>query len=486
MSKQRSKATIRKRTQPPARWGRYILAGVLLLTVLVAASTAGQLLVASGSPDMTAVSATASSVDNAVASSAGVGSAHTLYAHGHRLRPLVEETGGAQTLNIYGPGGQIIAQATRDDQGSEAVRHLLADHLGSTRAALDGGGNAVARHEYGPYGETATSGAAAAELRYRYTGHAYDEEQGVYETPARGYDPTTGRFLSVDPQRQDASPYVYVGNNPVLYKDPTGRGRVGTTVTPKVRALADQLVGVTSTYESNSKLMQRINDRKVKAWFDAFETLHDRAPELYHDFVDRMIHLNDFQEDNMEALGYRFSDLEGAVPQLPRTDVEQRVKIMSNMKEHSRGYLRHVAGDRHRRRVIRRDFEGNLEAFYKSKRAMDSLLVTPKNERPDPDARKGYGNCYMISSCIGGQIAGTDPEVNVELIQADPSVDHSFVLVGRDPKTDVSKPMTWNESALIVDGWSGLVTNARQHYAQGIDTRRFNTEYSPKLLYAFE
>ena len=59
-------------------------------------------------------------------------------------------------------------------------------------------------------------------MRYRYTGHPYDESQRLYETPARSYDPTLGRFLSVDPRRQDASPYVYAGNNPVGFLDPTG------------------------------------------------------------------------------------------------------------------------------------------------------------------------------------------------------------------------------------------------------------------------
>ncbi len=214
MSRKRSTGAARKHTRPIARWGRYLLAGALLLAVLVAVGVADRMLLAtSASPEPSAAAAT--------------GSAHTLYAHGDRLRPLVEATVGAQTLNIYGPGGQIIAQATRDDQGNEGVRYLLTEHLGSTRAALDADGNAVARYEYGPHGETAlAAGAAAAEARYRYTGHPYDEEQGLYETPARGYDPTTGRFLSVDPQRQDASPYVYAGNNPVGFLDPTGGAQV--------------------------------------------------------------------------------------------------------------------------------------------------------------------------------------------------------------------------------------------------------------------
>ena len=229
MEHKRSIAAARKRLKPTTRWGWYMLAGALLLAVLGAAGAADRMLATSASAEPFAAAATAPVGANVGAASSAAGesgSAQTLYAHGDRLRPLVEVTGGVQTLNIYGPGGQIIAQVARDGQDGQEARHLLADHPGSTRAALDGDGNAVARFEYGPHGDTTASGTAAVEVRYRYTGHAYDEEQGVYETPARGYDPTTGRFLSVDPQRQDASPYVYAGNNPVGYLDPTGGGRV--------------------------------------------------------------------------------------------------------------------------------------------------------------------------------------------------------------------------------------------------------------------
>ena len=213
-----------KRFAHPASWGMYLLGTVVLLAVLGATVIAEQLLAAPSPPD-SSVAATVSQAANVTGASNTAGassSTRTLYVYGDQLRPLVEETDGVQTLNIYGPGGQIIAQVVRDGQGNEEVRYLLADHLGSTRAALDGDGNAVARFEYGPHGETTAAGTAAAEVRYRYTGHPWDEAQGVYETPARQYDPTLGRFLSVDPQRQDASPYVYAGNNPVGYVDPIG------------------------------------------------------------------------------------------------------------------------------------------------------------------------------------------------------------------------------------------------------------------------
>ena len=39
---------------------------------------------------------------------------------------------------------------------------------------------------------------------------------------ARMYDTDLKRFYSVDPLHQFATPYRYVGNNPVNFTDPTG------------------------------------------------------------------------------------------------------------------------------------------------------------------------------------------------------------------------------------------------------------------------
>ena len=224
MARKRSKAALRKRIKPASRWGGHLLLCLLIVALLGAAGAAAQMLAAPSPPD-SAVASTAPTAANVAGASNAVGassSTRTLYVYGDQLRPLVEETNGVQTLNIYGPGGQIIAQVVPDGQGGQEVRYLLADHLGSTRVVLDADGNVVARFEYGPHGETTATGTAAAEVRYRYTGHPWDEAQGVYETPGRGYDPTTGRFLSVDPQRSDASPYAYAGNNPMGFLDPTG------------------------------------------------------------------------------------------------------------------------------------------------------------------------------------------------------------------------------------------------------------------------
>ena len=212
MAKKRSTAAARKRFKTATRWGAYMLVGALLL--VGAAGAAAQMLWAAATPEPAASPTNRAGVSPGLS---GDNSTQTLYLYGGQVGPLVVESGGLRTLKIYGPGGQIIAQVVGDGQGTETVRYLLADHLESTRAVLDAEGNAVARYEYAPYGDTTVAGAAGTEVRYRYSGHPYDEVQEVYETPARDYEPAVGRFLSVDPRREDASPYVYAGNNPVGY-----------------------------------------------------------------------------------------------------------------------------------------------------------------------------------------------------------------------------------------------------------------------------
>jgi RHS repeat-associated protein len=54
----------------------------------------------------------------------------------------------------------------------------------------------------------------------------YDSETALVRFGARDYDPQVGRWLSNDPLGFDGGQtnlYVYVGNDPVNYTDPTGR-----------------------------------------------------------------------------------------------------------------------------------------------------------------------------------------------------------------------------------------------------------------------
>jgi RHS repeat-associated protein len=64
---------------------------------------------------------------------------------------------------------------------------------------------------------------------YRFTGKPVSQTTGLYYDYQRWYDPSIGRFVSQDPlagrlsNPQTLNPYVYAGNTPTTYADPTGQ-----------------------------------------------------------------------------------------------------------------------------------------------------------------------------------------------------------------------------------------------------------------------
>lgn len=106
----------------------------------------------------------------------------------------------------------------------DATYYLLTDHEGSTRVAVDETGSVIATFSYLPYGADMgePGGIDPGLITYRYTGQEWDRGTGLYDFKARMYSPGLRRFLSVDPQAQFFSPYVFVGNDPIEGVDPDG------------------------------------------------------------------------------------------------------------------------------------------------------------------------------------------------------------------------------------------------------------------------
>src|SRR5690606_801074 len=67
-------------------------------------------------------------------------------------------------------------------------------------------------------------------IRQRFTGYEKDNESGLDFAQARMYQNKHGRFTVPDPLMASANPanpqtfnrYIYTGNNPVNYTDPSG------------------------------------------------------------------------------------------------------------------------------------------------------------------------------------------------------------------------------------------------------------------------
>lgn len=143
-----------------------------------------------------------------------------LYIHGESSYPLAELTNQQEArFHIYGPGGLVAIWA--DGKPTFVVK----DHLGSTRVLLDEDRKVLGSYNYLPFGVLMPDNSSPVRLdlcRYLYTGQELDPETGFYNYRARWYVPYLGRFLTPDPAGEFFSPYLYVGNNPINYFDPTG------------------------------------------------------------------------------------------------------------------------------------------------------------------------------------------------------------------------------------------------------------------------
>jgi len=136
---------------------------------------------------------------------------------------VIEELDGGGALQVnYTYGMDLLSQ---NRSGASSYYH--ADGLGSVRGLTNGAENLTDTYLYDAYGnEVAATG--STDNSYRFVGEQYDPNIGFYYLRARYYDPTSGRFTSMDPASGDPqSPislhrYLYANDNPVNYVDPTG------------------------------------------------------------------------------------------------------------------------------------------------------------------------------------------------------------------------------------------------------------------------
>lgn len=182
------------------------------------------------------------------------------------LAKLTRDDGSGQTATsyVYGVDGTLLLKTTNDQTvlyagdtevtydkttsvttakrtydtglGILAVRHgdqpgdltfQVADPHGTAQISLDATTLAPVHRYQMPYGEARGAAPATWPNERGYLNKPADEDTGLTSIGARDFDPTIGRFLSVDPILDTTSPaqmlgYSYANNNPITYSDPTG------------------------------------------------------------------------------------------------------------------------------------------------------------------------------------------------------------------------------------------------------------------------
>ncbi len=143
----------------------------------------------------------------------------SIYAYEHDN--LIEETNASgaavarysQSLNIDEPLAMLRGGTTS---------FYNADGLGSITSLANATGSLAQTYGYDSFGKQ-TSSSGSLTNPFQYTAREFDSETNLYYYRARYYDPNAGRFTSEDPARYEfTSFYSYVGDNPVLWKDPLG------------------------------------------------------------------------------------------------------------------------------------------------------------------------------------------------------------------------------------------------------------------------
>ena len=186
-----------------------------------------------------------------------------------------------ETIFVYNASGKLVGEySNRFASAQDAkIAYLTNDHLGSPRINTDLNANVTARHDYHPFGDEIESsnrfpgiGYAADTVRKQFTGYERDLESGLDFAQARMFVSQLGRFSTVDPLMLDdkrlvdpqrINLYVYVRNNPTIYKDSGGEDIVLGATDAKEQVLLKEAIAIIARTESGRAMLTEMDNSKV-------------------------------------------------------------------------------------------------------------------------------------------------------------------------------------------------------------------------------
>ena len=120
---------------------------------------------------------------------------------------------------LYGPSGNPFEQV---NLSTGTIMYLIADALDSVRGVVSASGALSASTSYDAWGNPETLGGLTSYTPFGFAG-GYTDPSGLIYLVNRYYDPSTGAFVSVDPDiAASQEPYSYAAGDPVNARDPNG------------------------------------------------------------------------------------------------------------------------------------------------------------------------------------------------------------------------------------------------------------------------
>ena len=161
-------------------------------------------------------------------------------------------------------------------------RSALKNHLGSTmlvygtQTSTDPNmvdvGEAKAKYYYRSFGERFMGMESADKVTENFTGKELDDETSLNYFGARYLDPMLGLWISVDPKRQFASPYLYAGNgyNPVNVVDPDGNAAMVYKNGNNVNVIVPVIFGGDAATSENIARVQQVVSSRYSGQFGKY------------------------------------------------------------------------------------------------------------------------------------------------------------------------------------------------------------------------
>ena len=196
-----------------------------------------------------------------------------LYIFGAGRKPIAILQDGAWTAFVHGPAGCAAVLAGQN-------YFPLQDSQGTIWAISDPANALAAQYEFSSFGMILSSSGPALGLTDPcFIGQMQDPETGLYNFQARLYDPLLRRFLTPDPRGQFASPYVFLGNDPLSMVDPSGSvslwAEIGIGVAMGAIAVAG--IGLTVFTGGESDVVAATVDAELGTELTVFEVTSDVA-----------------------------------------------------------------------------------------------------------------------------------------------------------------------------------------------------------------
>ena len=191
---------------------------------------------------------------------------------------LWDRNGGLPTLISTGNGDNYVHTAGIARDGDD---WLLSDAVGSVRATVDDTGATTGSQDFTVFGEQLTGTGSfgfAGEQQYL---------TGQLHLRARQYNPTLGRFTTVDPVQPGApgttgyNLYTYSANNPTTFTDPSGRA-----VLAEYAALVGDQADATEVFASGVGNCANASFSRATAGLEGFDIGEDPGQAVLRDCRD--------------------------------------------------------------------------------------------------------------------------------------------------------------------------------------------------------